>query len=123
MKRVLGLLKIFRRDILVMLLAVFHKDTPGKVRGIMLAALLYFLSPVDILPDTIPFLGLVDDVVVVPAAVYGLMRLLPVHVRQGSEERASYLIRHGTAVVTVASVIVFLWLVLLALGIYALIFK
>lgn len=123
MKRVLGLLKIFRRDILVMLLAMFHKDTPGKVRGLLLAAILYLLSPVDILPDTIPLLGIMDDVVIVPAAVYGLMRLLPLHVRQGSEDRASYLIRHGTAAVAVASAIVLLWLVLLALGVYALFFR
>ena len=122
MKRVLGLLKVFRRDILVMLLAIFHRDTPGKVRGIMLVAVLYLLSPVDILPDTIPLLGIMDDVVIVPAAVYGLMKLLPAHVRQGSEDRASYLLRHGAAVVAVASAIVLLWLIFLAWGIYALFF-
>ena len=38
MKRIFGLFKMFRRDIVVMLLAVFHKDTPKKVRGLMLMA-------------------------------------------------------------------------------------
>ncbi len=123
MKRVLVFLKLFRKDIIVMLLAVFHKDTPKKVRGLMLMAILYLVSPIDIIPDTIPFLGAMDDVVIVPAAIYGLMNLLPWHVRQGSEEKASALIRHGEIIVVVASGAVLLWLGLLFWGIYALLFK
>ena len=123
MKRIFGLLKLFRRDIVVMLLAVFHKDTPKKVRGLMLMAILYLLSPVDILPDSIPLMGIVDDVVLVPTAVYGLMRLLPAHVRQSSEDKASHVIRHGAAVVLAASAVVILWLGLVIWGIYTLFFK
>lgn len=123
MKRIFGLFKMFRRDIVVMLLAVFHKDTPKKVRGLMLMAILYLLSPIDILPDSIPLMGVVDDMVIVPTAVYGLMKLLPVHVRQSSEDKASYVIRHGAAVVLAASGVVILWLGLVIWGIYTLFFK
>ena len=123
MKRVLVFLKLFRKDIIVMLLAVFHRDTPKKVRGLMLMAILYLVSPIDILPDTIPFLGLMDDAVVVPAAIYGLMNLLPWHVRQSSEDKAAVLIRHGAAIVLAASGAVVLWLGLLFWGIYSLLFK
>ena len=108
---------------MVMLLAVFHKDTPKKVRGLMLMAILYLLSPVDILPDSIPLMGIVDDVVLVPTAVYGLMRLLPAHVRQISEDKASHVIRYGAAVVLAASAVVILWLGLVIWGIYTLFFK
>ena len=123
MKRVLVFLKLFRKDIIVMLLAVFHMDTPKKVRGLILMAILYLVSPIDILPDTIPFLGVMDDAVVVPAAIYGLMNLLPWHVRQSSEDKAAVLIRHGAAIVLAASGAVVLWLGLLFWGIYSLLFK
>ena len=123
MNRILTFLKLFRRDILVMLLAVFHRDTPMKVRGLMLAAILYLLSPIDIIPDTIPLLGVMDDVILVPTAVYGLMNLLPEQVRRNSEDKASGLIRRGAVLVIAASIAVLLWLCLLIFGIYTLFFK
>ena len=81
MGRLLGVLRLFRHDILVMLLSLKSRQTPRKVKGMMLLAILYLLSPIDLNPDAIPVLGMVDDVVIVPAAIAALMRLLPYGVR------------------------------------------
>lgn len=42
----------------------------------------YLISPVDLLPDVIPFLGVVDDIVLVPLAVRFLLDRLPAAVRK-----------------------------------------
>ena len=47
MGRLLGVLRLFRHDILVMLLSLKSRQTPRKVKGMMLLAILYLLSPID----------------------------------------------------------------------------
>ncbi len=109
MARILSFLRLFRRDLIIMLLALRKRGTPRRVKYLMLAAVLYFLSPIDLIPDSIPFLGLVDDAVLVPAAVMGLMNLLPPYVRRESEEEADYLIRHLRLLLLIATAVVALW--------------
>ena len=72
MGRILGLLRLFRRDIIVMLMALKERDTPGKVKGLLLLSILYLISPIDIIPDAVPFFGFLDDAVIVPTAICGL---------------------------------------------------
>ncbi len=123
MARLLGFLKLFRKDLLIMLMAMRHPGTPKAIKGMMVAALIYLLSPVDFIPDTIPLLGLLDDAVILPAAVCGLLQLLPYRVRQDSEERAWQLERRLPYLLLGASLVVFLWVLLLIWALYSLIFK
>ena len=85
--------------------------------GRMALAALYLVSPIDLVPDAIPFFGLVDDAVIVPAAVYGLMHLLPHGVRAESEYQADYVLRHARAVLILASAFIVCWMALLLWGI------
>jgi uncharacterized membrane protein YkvA (DUF1232 family) len=48
---------------------LFHRDTPWTVKAILLAAILYLLSPFDLLPDWILGLGLIDDLAIVSLLV------------------------------------------------------
>ena len=82
MRRIFSFLKFFRRDLAVLLMAAKQPETPGRVRVFFLLAILYLLSPIDLIPDTIPVVGVLDDAVLVPAAVCALLRLLPPSVRQ-----------------------------------------
>ena len=118
MRRIFSFLKFFRRDLAVLLMAAKQPETPGRVRGLFLLAILYLLSPIDLIPDTVPVVGVLDDAVLVPAAVCGLLRLLPPTVRQRSEREADTLLRHGGAILAVAGFLVLLWLALIAWGIY-----
>ena len=83
MWKLFSFLKMFREDLLVMLVAIKDPRTPLVIKGAFLAGLLYCISPIDIIPDAVPLLGMVDDAAVLPAAVFGLIRLLPpaVHLR------------------------------------------
>jgi uncharacterized membrane protein YkvA (DUF1232 family) len=54
-----------------------HPKTPKISRVFLGAAIAYFLSPVDVIPDFIPVLGHLDDVLIVPGLVWLAMRLVP----------------------------------------------
>ena len=123
MWRFWALLKLFRKDLVVMLLAMRHPGTPRRIKGLMLLAFLYLISPVDLIPDAIPVLGIMDDAVIVPAAICGLMRMLPSSVRADSEYQAQVVARRLPYFMLGASILIFLWVVLLIAGIYSLIFR
>ena len=63
-----------------MLLALGDRRTPAQSRLIALAALLYTVSPFDLLPDTIPVLGVTDDLLIVPVLLAFAARSLPAEV-------------------------------------------
>lgn len=55
-------------------------DTPGLAKAILPAVLVYLASPIDIIPDFIPVLGQLDDLLVLAAGLALVVRLTPSHV-------------------------------------------
>jgi len=123
MWRLWALLKLFRRELVVMLLAMRHPGTPRGIKGAMLLAVLYLISPIDLIPDAIPVLGVMDDAIIVPAVIGTLLRLLPGQVRADSEAQAQQVARRMPYILLGASILIFLWVVLLIAAIYSLLFK
>ncbi|TVP76678.1 MAG: DUF1232 domain-containing protein [Gemmatimonadales bacterium] len=82
----------FRREILVVLLAVRHPDTPLHLRLAGAGLILYLLSPIDLIPLAVPVLGLVDDLLLVPWGVSRVVARLPRTTREESEARARRII-------------------------------
>jgi uncharacterized membrane protein YkvA (DUF1232 family) len=58
-------------------LAARDPRTPWHVRLLALLIAAYALSPIDLIPDFIPVLGLVDDALIIPAGIWLMARLLP----------------------------------------------
>lgn len=58
-------------------LAARDPRTPWHVRLLALAIAAYALSPIDLIPDFIPVLGLVDDALIIPAGIWLIGKLLP----------------------------------------------
>ena len=54
-----------------------HPQTPRAARWVAFAVLAYALSPIDLIPDFIPVLGQLDDLVIVPLGVALVVRLTP----------------------------------------------
>ncbi len=59
----------FLADLLAAYYCVMDSETPTRVRAILLAALAYFIMPVDTIPDFLAFFGFTDDIAVLTAAI------------------------------------------------------
>lgn len=78
---------VIRGDARQLWFALRHPAAPGWLKvGTALIAL-YLLSPVDIVPDWLPVIGVVDDLVLVPLAIRWLLRRLPPDVAQAAARR------------------------------------
>lgn len=88
--------------------------TPWAVRWLAVAVAAYALSPIDLIPDFIPVLGLLDDLVLVPLGVALVVKLLPADVVADARARAASSPPVRSAVAAVA--IVVLWLAAAALA-------
>lgn len=82
----------FRREILVVALAIRHPGTPLHLRLGGLLLLAYLASPVDLIPLFVPVLGVVDDLLLVPWGLSRITARLPDPVRVDTEARAARII-------------------------------
>jgi uncharacterized membrane protein YkvA (DUF1232 family) len=65
------------RDTHAVWLAARDPRTPWYAKALGLAVAAYALSPIDLIPDFIPVLGLLDDLLIVPAGLWLTLRLVP----------------------------------------------
>lgn len=80
--------RALKRDAMTLWFARRHPDTPWFVRALVLVVVAYALSPIDLIPDAIPVLGLLDDAVLLPLLIALALRLLPAHVRADARAQA-----------------------------------
>jgi uncharacterized membrane protein YkvA (DUF1232 family) len=79
-RSILGRVLTFRDEALILWRAFWHPETPLYLKGATLFAALYLVSPIDLIPDFIPFAGWIDDLVLVPLMVSWIVKMLPPHV-------------------------------------------
>lgn len=66
-----------RRDALAMWIAARASETPIGAKLLAAAVAAYAFSPIDLIPDFIPVLGMLDDIVIVPLGIALALRLMP----------------------------------------------
>lgn len=88
-KRLTELGRAFKRELSVYRCALAHSDTPWAARMLLGTAVGYVLMPFDLIPDFIPMIGHLDDLVLVPALVWLALRLIPIHVLQECRREAN----------------------------------
>jgi uncharacterized membrane protein YkvA (DUF1232 family) len=69
--------RALKRDVHAVWLAARHPRTPRGAKLLALAVAAYALSPIDLIPDFIPVLGYLDDLLVVPLGILLVTRMLP----------------------------------------------
>ncbi|MBE3099298.1 MAG: DUF1232 domain-containing protein [Planctomycetes bacterium] len=93
-----SLVRQFKQEIRVYGLVLKHPRTPWAARVLLGAAVAYAVSPIDFIPDFIPVLGQLDDLVIVPALVMMALKLIPKDVvAECRAKAAAYRARAGAA--------------------------
>jgi uncharacterized membrane protein YkvA (DUF1232 family) len=115
--------QMFREELLVLFIAVRNPATPKSIKFLFLLAVGYLLSPIGFILDTIPVVGLMDDMVIVPALLYYIMRRLPPSVRQDSEMKVRRLGRKLAYIFLAVAVFFVIWMVFIFWVIYSLLIK
>ena len=72
--------KTFKRDVMTLWFALKHPLTPWHARAFAALLTAYALSPIDLVPDFIPLLGHLDDLIIVPVGVWLLLKMVPAKV-------------------------------------------
>ena len=86
-KRLTLLWTLVRGDARQMWFALRHPDAPGWLKWGCALIALYLFSPIDLIPDVLPVIGMVDDLVLVPLAIRWLLNRLPPHIAQAATRR------------------------------------
>lgn len=79
-KRLTVLWALLRSDARLLWRALRHPHAPGWLKAGAALIVLYVISPIDLIPDVIPFFGVMDDIVLVPLAIRWLLNRLPAHI-------------------------------------------
>lgn len=87
LKRLTLLWTVVRGDARQLWFALRHPDAPGWLKWGSALIVLYVLSPIDLIPDVLPVIGMVDDLVLVPLAIRWLIKRLPPEIAQAAAAR------------------------------------
>ncbi|MBE6905847.1 YkvA family protein [Marasmitruncus massiliensis] len=80
-----------KTDIPAIFIALSRKDTPAAAKIVAFVTVAYALSPIDLIPDFIPVLGYLDDVLILPALIAWTVSLIPQDVMEGCRQKSESL--------------------------------
>ena len=99
------------RDGLALYIAARDARTPWFAKLLALLVAAYALSPIDLIPDAIPVLGLVDEVILLPIAIALIARLIPTEVMEESRAAAQRMVERPRSMAG-AAIIIGVWVLL-----------
>ncbi|SRR5260370_37715010 len=104
-----------KTDIYALYLAARHPDTPWYAKLLVAGIVAYALSPIDLIPDFIPVLGYLDDLILIPIGIALAIKMIPAPVLAECRQRAQEAMSRGKPVSRVAAAIIVLIWIFLAL--------
>ncbi len=107
--------RTLKRDAHALYLAARDPRVPWYAKAVALAIAAYALSPIDLIPDFIPVIGYLDDLIIVPLGIALVVRMIPPPIM--AEHRAAAEAMQDRPVSrTAAAVIVSIWALAIALA-------
>jgi uncharacterized membrane protein YkvA (DUF1232 family) len=98
-----------KQDVVAVYFAARDPRTPLLARVLAMLVAAYALSPIDLIPDFIPVLGYLDDLIIVPLGLLAVIRLLPLDVLAEARARAAVVLARPRSRVA-AGCFVLVWL-------------
>jgi uncharacterized membrane protein YkvA (DUF1232 family) len=103
-----------KRDVVAIALAVRDPRVPWYAKAVGVCVVAYALSPIDLIPDFVPVLGLLDDLVLVPLGLILVIRLIPADVLAEHRRAAAAIAERPVSRAGAAAVVV-IWVLAAAL--------
>ncbi len=111
-----------RREVYALYVAYRDPRVPWYARLVAALVVAYAFSPLDLIPDVVPVLGYLDDLILLPLGIALALRLIPAVVMMDSRARADAILQQGKPVNKVAAfVIVLIWIALAVLAAWLLV--
>ena len=87
-QRIRSWAKELKRDVLVLWFALKDARTPLLAKAVAFVTVAYALSPIDLIPDFIPVLGYLDDIILIPILIWITLKFVPDDVMSQSRKQA-----------------------------------
>jgi uncharacterized membrane protein YkvA (DUF1232 family) len=108
---------VLKTELLALYLAYRHPKTPWYAKVCMAIVLGYAISPIDLIPDFIPVLGYLDDLIILPAGIFLTVRMIPRGVMEECREEARSSQFSTKAKWIVAGIIIAIWILVIFLAV------
>ncbi len=107
-----------KEETFALYLAARHPGTPWYVKVFVAGIVAYAISPIDLIPDFVPILGYLDDLILLPMGIALAIKMIPPWVLEECRARTQEAMLNGKPVSWVAgTVVVGIWIALVALSI------
>ena len=111
--------RALKKEVYALYLAYRDPRTPWYAKVVAALVVAYAFSPIDLIPDPIPVLGYLDDLVLIPLGVALVLRLIPPEVMIDARAKTEELLRAGKPVSWGGVVIVgVIWIILAGLAVW-----
>ena len=99
-----------KRDTYAIYLAARSPNTPWHVKVLATVVAAYALSPIDLIPDFIPVIGYLDDLILVPLGIWLVVSLIPEQAMAEYRAKASEVMQRPHSGKVAATVIIAIWM-------------
>lgn len=110
-----------KQDLFVIYLSYKDDRTPWYAKAVAICVVAYAFSPIDLIPDFIPILGYLDDLILVPLGISLALKLIPPLVTEENREKAKEMKKDKKPKNWLVGILFILIWILLAVWIYKLI--
>jgi uncharacterized membrane protein YkvA (DUF1232 family) len=106
---------LLKREAYALYYAARDPRVPWYARLLIAFVVAHTFSPIDLIPDFIPVLGYLDDLIITPLGIALALRMIPPQVMSEARQRADELIRQGKPVSRLGlTLVIAVWLIILA---------
>ena len=117
--RLKGWARTIKLDVYAIWIAARDKRIPWFVKLLAMMVAAYAISPIDLIPDFIPVIGYLDDIIIVPLGILLVVRLIPLELMQEFRSQAATATSRPTSQIT-AIIFVSIWILSFSLLAYIL---
>jgi uncharacterized membrane protein YkvA (DUF1232 family) len=105
--------KKIKREVGALYLAYKRPDVPLYAKVVSILVVGYALSPIDLIPDFIPILGLLDDLILLPIGIAFAIKLIPSNIMKECRQQSEDIFKEGKPKNWIAGgIVIFIWIIL-----------